>query len=88
MNAINKPLVPALVQDKHFQGNLHAYLTQFFNGAPPPEAMEIDSWRELQDYLAGFIAPTLPACAGRAEHRIYGFEKDHLPSLLLKHILF
>ena len=88
MNAINKPLLPAFVQDKPFQGDFHAYLTQFFNGPPPPEALEIESWHELQDYLAGFIAPTLPACAGMAEHRIYGFEKDHLPSLLLKHILF
>lgn len=88
MNAINKPLLPAHVQYKPFQGDIHAYLTQFFNGAIPPEALEIDSWPELQDYLSGFVAPTLPSPARMAEHRIYGFEKDHLPSLLLKHILF
>lgn len=86
MNAITKPVFGA--REKAFGGDLQAYLGQFFGGEIPPEALEIESWGELQHYLAGFVNTALPAPGGVVEHRVYGFEKEHVLSMLFKQIFY
>lgn len=86
MNAITKPAF--VVRETPFRGDLRAYLAQFFGGEVPPEALEIESWQELQHYLAGFVTSTMPAPGEGVEHRVYGFEKEHVLGMLFKQIFY
>ncbi len=86
MNAFNKQAPAA--KDEIFQGDLKTYLDQFFEDTIPPEAMKIDSWNELRNYLSSLVVSTMPETVGGLDHRVYGFEKDHLPTMLLKKIFY
>lgn len=86
MNAIYKRLSP--LQDKPFKGDLRLYLSAFFEGNIPPQAMEIESWEELRAYLSGFVITKMPETEGIISHPVYGFEKDRLFPALIKKIFY
>lgn len=86
MNAIHKLLIP--LEDKPFKGDLGLYLSEFFDGNIPVEAMEIESWDELRSYLSRFVITKLPETEAVVSHPVYGFEKDRLFKILIKKIFY
>lgn len=86
MNAISKRL--SALQDKPFKGDLRLYLSEFFEGSIPPQAMEIESWEELRACLSSFIVTKMPETEGIISHPVYGFQKDRILSALIKKIFY